>query len=172
MCLAEVTGTPKKIEGLGWKVFEIIKASGKLRPTHQARNTVYDYGVWYQATPIVQKFMGASVPVYPLKTERNGQPFEEWYANRKQYRNGFHIFLRREDARDFVSRNPGNTVVRQVEYRQAHTLGSGVDANQYRGAASGPQVVAEEIKILKPRAGGSAYAKAKKAEKQVPAATV
>jgi len=151
MCLADVTGVPKKSTGLGWKVFKEDK--GKITPENRGY-APYDYDVWYDADAEARyreahgdsSFFKAS-----LGTERNGRiEFTRTY-----YPNGFHILLRREDARAFALKHPG-TVVRQVEYRGAHTQGNG------SLFVPGPQVIAKEIKFLKPRPGGSAYARKSK----------
>lgn len=142
MCLADVTGTPKKVSGLGWKTFGTDE-QGKLIPSNRGYQP-YEYDVWYNAEARANEHSGV---FRELGTERNGRiGFQRTY-----YRNGFHVCLRREDARAFTKKE--DDVVRQVEYRGAHTAGNG---SSY---IPGPQVVVTEIKILRPRLGGSAYAK-------------
>jgi|SRR5579864_4798659 len=154
MCLRDVTGTPKKVSGFGWKTFRVDE-DGNLIPSNRGYEP-YQHDVWYNAEARVRERTGMSV-FRDLGTESDGR---ENFV-RTYYRNGFHVCLRREDARAHAKRNKGD-VVRQVEYRGAHTSGNG------SAYIPGPQVIVSEIRILAPRPGGSAYAKANKTEKQIP----
>jgi hypothetical protein len=141
MCLGEVTGNPKVVAGLGWKVFK-KSTDGKLFPENRGVFQ-YKYNTWYEAEAFAIKAGIQFIPVLTTEHDRN-----------KEYLNGFHVALRRADARAFAKDHGG--VVRQVRYRGAHTTGNG---SYY---FPGPQVIVAEIKILAPRKGGSAYAKTKK----------
>jgi hypothetical protein len=144
MCLGEVTGFPKVVEGLGWKVFKKLPHGG-IGPENRGI-FLYKYNTWYEAEAFAIK---AGMEEFQLKllTENSVQDV------RTEYRNGFHVALRREDARAFVRDRTPSGVVRQVRYRGAHTAGNG---SYY---FPGPQVIVAEIMILAPRKGGSAYKK-------------
>lgn len=160
MCLLKVEGPALKTTGLGWKVFR-VNENGEVYPGNRGYQ-VYAYGRWYSArtfwlsgtSVIFTEALDAEAKTYPRFT----------------YKNGFHVALRRDDARAFIKRvkasYPGDKyVIRQVEFRQAHTLGQG-NPNYF----GGPQVIADEIKILKPRPGGSAYARKRAAVVPAPTA--
>lgn len=143
MCLARVKGTPKKTTGFGWKVFRVIPGTAEkvAAGAFNCNAPVYDVETWVKADPFLRSISGT------LKSDDGGR-----------YRIGFHVALRREDARAFLKSiwRKRDHVVRQVEYRGAYIEGTG---GVY---FPGPQVIADEIRILKPRPGGSAYTKAKK----------
>lgn len=141
MCLQTVKIEKPAPTGFGWKVF--VK-DGSLRSENRGYRE-YQYDIWYQAN-------GSDYTINATINASNGQ----------SYPRGFHIALRRQDARNFLKSEYGNAgagvrsgrcVIRKVEFRQAHTLGEG---GSY---FPGPQVIAEEIRIIRPAKGGSAYRK-------------
>ena len=137
MCLQSVFEKKPATSGFGWKVF--IKRKAILRSENRGSRE-FEYDVWYKANPpdislSTAQMVGLVGAKYPV---------------------GFHIALRRQDARNFLKDKYGSgkcCVVRKVEFRQAHTLGTG--GSYFPGA----QVIAEEIRIIKPAKGGSAYKK-------------
>lgn len=144
MCLQSVSKEKPASTGFGWKVF--VKDGSLLRSENRG-NREYQHDVWYQANDVwYQANDGVN---FTTICTSNGQV----------YPRGFHIALRRQDARNFLNSEYGNgtirgrCVIRKVEFRQAHTLGEG---GSY---FPGPQVIAEEIRIIRPAKGGSAYRK-------------
>ena len=154
MCLVTVTGTPTKTTGFGWKVFKKT-TGGKIYPENRG-SSVYRYNTWYEAESFAKK-AGA---LFPLLMTEKPTNYPTYCTTRKEYANGFHVALRRFDARAFVKRHGG--FIRQVEYKGAHTAGTG--GSYFPGS----QVFVAEIRILAPRPGGSAYAKKTKRSRVKP----
>src|ERR1700674_2568005 len=119
MCLNSVSEKKPAKSGFGWKVF--IKSKGILRSENRGGRE-YQHDVWYKANP--HDISMSTVQMVGIRT---------------RYPVGFHIALRRQDARNFLKSEYGNytCVIRKVEFRQAHTLGTG------GGYFPGAQVIAE-----------------------------
>lgn len=117
MCLSIKKPLPKKIPKHGWKVF--IKENGKLE---------FPY---YNNTGPVKKQLWMTAKPYLVWSFNDG----------RQYKTGFHCFLRRSDARVYASDNfSDNTVVLKVQ------LGGKVKA--FGLTLRSPTIVVEKIRIM------------------------
>lgn len=121
MCLETITETGLNKSGYGWKVFMI--RNGKLYSDNFFTENPKRLNRWLKAKRVEIKVSG------------------------NKYSSGFHIFTKREDAllwQRGIHDDEGDSVIKQVEYRKAHTTGT----QDGCFLLDGDTIVADEMLIL------------------------